>query len=175
MAVAKGYRDRHLPADVLVVDWFYYTKMGQMDLDPEVLARSKGDEQAASRHGLRDHDQRVAALCAGGPLLCRTAPEGLVHPLGRRHANRRTALRPRRFRHRHHQSRCGRWYWKTIHDNILSKGFDSLWADETEPDLPPNGAYFHVGPGTEYFNVYPLFHTEALYDGFRRDEPGSAR
>ncbi len=32
--VAKGYRDRHLPADVMVVDWFYYTKMGQMDMDP---------------------------------------------------------------------------------------------------------------------------------------------
>ena len=63
------------------------------------------------------------------------------------------------------------WYWKTIHDNILSKGFDSLWADETEPDLPPNGAYFHIGPGTQFFNVYPLFHTAALYDGFRKDEP----
>ncbi len=63
------------------------------------------------------------------------------------------------------------WYWKTIHENILSKGFDSLWADETEPDLPPNGAYFHVGPGTQFFNVYPLFHTGALYDGFRKDEP----
>ena len=63
------------------------------------------------------------------------------------------------------------WYWKTIRDNILSKGFDSLWADETEPDLPPNGAYFHIGPGTQFFNVYPLFHTGALYDGFRKDEP----
>ncbi len=66
---------------------------------------------------------------------------------------------------------AAQWYWKTIHDNILSKGFDSLWADETEPDLPPNGAYFHIGPGTQYFNVYPLFHTAALYDGFRKDEP----
>jgi len=35
LSVAKGYRDRHLPADVLVVDWFYYTKMGQMDFDPQ--------------------------------------------------------------------------------------------------------------------------------------------
>ncbi len=33
LAVAKGYRDRHLPADMLVVDWFYYTKMGQMDME----------------------------------------------------------------------------------------------------------------------------------------------
>jgi alpha-D-xyloside xylohydrolase len=35
LSVAQGYRDRHLPADVLVVDWFYYTKMGQMDFDPK--------------------------------------------------------------------------------------------------------------------------------------------
>ena len=34
LAVAKGYRDRHLPLDVVVVDWFYWTKMGQIDLDP---------------------------------------------------------------------------------------------------------------------------------------------
>jgi alpha-D-xyloside xylohydrolase len=35
LSVAKGYRDRHLPADVIVVDWFYFTKMGQIDLDPK--------------------------------------------------------------------------------------------------------------------------------------------
>ena len=34
LAVAKGYRERHLPIDDLVIDWFYYTKMGQMDMDP---------------------------------------------------------------------------------------------------------------------------------------------
>jgi alpha-D-xyloside xylohydrolase len=64
---------------------------------------------------------------------------------------------------------AARWFWETIRDNILSKGFDAIWADETEPDLPPNGSYFHIGPGTRYFNVYPLYHTAALYDGFRRD------
>ena len=50
--VAQGYRDRHLPADVMVVDWFYYTKMGQMRLGPQGLARSGGNEQAASPDGL---------------------------------------------------------------------------------------------------------------------------
>ena len=64
---------------------------------------------------------------------------------------------------------AARWYWNVIRDNIISKGFDSIWADETEPDLPPNGGYFHVGPGTRYFNIYPLLHTAAIYDGFRRD------
>ncbi|MGI4831042.1 MAG: TIM-barrel domain-containing protein, partial [Janthinobacterium lividum] len=35
MAVAKGYRDRHYPIDDLVIDWFHYTKMGEMDMDPK--------------------------------------------------------------------------------------------------------------------------------------------
>ncbi len=34
MAVAKGYRDRQLPLDVLVVDFLNMTKQGELDLDP---------------------------------------------------------------------------------------------------------------------------------------------
>jgi len=64
---------------------------------------------------------------------------------------------------------AARWYWGIVRDNYVSKGFDAFWADETEPDLPPNGSYFHVGPGTEFFNVYPLFHTAAFYNGMRKD------
>lgn len=45
LAVAKGYRERHLPLDVLVVDWFYYSKMGQMDMKkndwPDPLAMNR--------------------------------------------------------------------------------------------------------------------------------------
>jgi alpha-D-xyloside xylohydrolase len=64
---------------------------------------------------------------------------------------------------------AGKFLWDAIHQNLIAKGFTSIWTDETEPDIPPNGAYLHVGPGTEYFNVYPLFHTAAVYDGMRRD------
>ena len=108
MAVAKGYRDRHLPADVLVVDWFYYTKMGQMDMDPKYWPDPAAMNKQLHAHGLRNHDQRLAALRARRPLLCRIAQEWLVHPPRRRHAHQRPALRPRRLRHRHHQprSRC---------------------------------------------------------------------
>ena len=64
---------------------------------------------------------------------------------------------------------AARWFWSVIRENFIDKGFSSIWADETEPDLPPNGSFFSIGPGTRYYNVYPLFHTAAIYDGFRRD------
>ena len=35
--------------------------------------------------------------------------------------------------------------------------------------------YFHIGSGPRYYNVYPLFHTASVYDGFRRDFGDSRR
>ncbi len=136
---------------------------------PREVARSHRDEQATARDELPQHDQRVAALRSRVRYYDMISEERLVHPSRRRHADQRPALRSRRIGHRHHQPRRGAWYWNTIRDNYVSKGFDSFWADETEPDLPPNGSFFHIGPGTQFFNVYPLFHTAAFYNGFRRD------
>ena len=169
LAVAKGYRDRHLPADILVVDWFYYTKMGQMDFDP-----TKWPDPAAMNRQL--HDMGFQTMISVWPRFVKasryydfvlkngwfehladgTPVDGL--PYDRAGSDIDTS-----------NPEAGRWFWETIRDNIISKGFDSLWADETEPDLPPQGAYLAAGPGTRYFNIYPLVHTAALYDGFRRD------
>ena len=66
LAVANGYRERHLPLDVLVVDWFYYTKMGQMDMDPVKWPDPVAMNKQLHADGLPDDDQRVAAVYAGG-------------------------------------------------------------------------------------------------------------
>jgi len=171
LAVAQGYRDRHLPADVIVVDWFYYTKMGQMDMDPKfwpdpaamnTQLHSMGFETMISVWPRFVPDDRFYAdLLKKGWLIHQadgTPINGL--PYDRAGSDIDTT-----------NPDAAKWYWQTIHDNIISKGFDSLWADETEPDLPPNGSYYKIGPGTQFFNVYPLFHTAALYDGFRKDQP----
>jgi alpha-D-xyloside xylohydrolase len=169
LAVAKGYRERHLPADILVVDWFYYTKMGEQD-----FAAEKWPDPAAMNRKL--HDMGFQTMISVWPrftkgsryydLLAKnnwfihladgTPIDGL--PYDRAGSDIDTT-----------NPDAARWYWDVIRDNIVSKGFDSIWADETEPDLPPNGSYFHAGPGTRYFNIYPLLHTAAIYDGFRRD------
>jgi alpha-D-xyloside xylohydrolase len=171
LSVAKGYRDRHLPADVMVVDWFYYTKMGQMDFDPTLWP----DPSAMNK---QLHDMGFETMISVWP---RFVPESRFYPELLKngwliHTADGTPIDGRPY------DRAGSdidttnpdaaaWYWKTIRENIIGKGFDSIWADETEPDLPPNGAFYHIGPGTQFYNVYPLFHTKALYDGFRNDEP----
>jgi alpha-D-xyloside xylohydrolase len=169
MTVAKGYRERHLPIDDLVIDWFHYTKMGQMDMDPAKWP----DPVAMNRelHAMNYHvmisvwprfvpeDRYYSAVLKNGwfeQLADGTPTNGL--PYDRAGADIDTT-----------NPDAAKWYWGVIKENYVAKGFDAFWADETEPDLPPNGSYFHVGPGTEYFNTYPLFHTAAFYNGMRKD------
>ena len=171
MSVAKGYRDRHLPADVLVVDWFYYTKMGQMDFDPKLWPDPTAMNEELHQMGYQTMISVWPRFVPGTRfyetilkhgwfehLADGTPTNGL--PYDRAGSDIDTT-----------NPEAAKWYWGAIRDNILSKGFDSIWLDETEPDLPPNGSYLHAGPGTEFFNLYPLTHTAALYDGFRRDLP----
>jgi alpha-D-xyloside xylohydrolase len=169
MGVAKGYRERHLPIDDLVVDWFTYTKMGQMDMDPAKWP----DPVAMNRelHAMHFHtmisvwprfvpsDRYYDTLLKNGwfeHLADGTPTNGL--PYDKAGSDIDTT-----------NPDAAKWYWNVVNENYVAKGFDAFWADETEPDLPPNGSYFHVGPGTQYFNVYPLFHTAAFYNGMRKD------
>jgi alpha-D-xyloside xylohydrolase len=181
MAVAKGYRERHLPLDMIVVDWFYYTKMGQYDFDPALWP-----DPAAMNKTL--HAEDIDTMISVWP---RFAP-------GSRYYD--GVLKNGWFEHYADgipktpdeptpgepvngmpydkagsdidttNPAAARWWWELIRDNIQSQGFNYFWADETEPDLPPDGAYLHIGPGAEFFDVYPLLHTAAIYDGVRRDD-----
>jgi alpha-D-xyloside xylohydrolase len=168
---ARGYRERKLPAGVMVVDWFYFTKMGQMDMDPRYWPDPKAMNDELHRMGFHSmisvwpryvpESRYYDTLLKNGwfeHLADGTPTNGL--PYDRAGSDIDTT-----------NPDAAKWYWARINENFVSKGFDSFWADETEPDLPPNGSYLHVGPGTEYFNVYPYFHTKAIYDGFRADLP----
>jgi alpha-D-xyloside xylohydrolase len=169
--VAHGYRERHLPADMIVVDWFYFTKMGQMDMDPK--AWPDPSAMNAELHQLGFHsmisvwprfvpeDRYYAALLHNGWFehLARGTPTNGL-PYDKAGSDIDTT-----------NPEAARWFWDVIRDNFVKLGFGAFWADETEPDLPPNGSYLHIGPGTEFLNVYPYFHTKAIYDGFRRDLP----
>ena len=171
LAVAKGYRERHLPIDMLVLDWFYYTSMGQMD-----FIKEQWPDPAGMNRQL--HAMNIETMISVWPRFKpgtrfydeiknnnwflhhrdNTPEDGLPYDT---QGSDIDSTNPD----------AAKFYWSVVRDNIASKGFDSFWADETEPDLPPNGNYFKIGPGTQYFNVYPFFHTAAFYNGIRKDEP----
>ena len=174
--VAKGYRDRNLPLDVLVVDFLNMTKQGELDLDP-----ARWPDPAAMNKELHDmgihtllsvwphfsHGTQFYNMLAANGWLIHTADgapdKGSFTP----------AVGPNIDTT---NPDAAKWFWESIRDRYVRPfGFDYIWLDETEPDVDPDKDYFSIGSGARFYNVYPLFHTASVYEGFRRDFGDSRR
>jgi alpha-D-xyloside xylohydrolase len=176
LAVAKGYRERKLPLDVLVVDFLNMTKQGEMDLDP-----ARWPDPAAMNKQL--HSMGIHTLLSvwphyseGTQFYDMLKEKGwLIHkPDGTPDRGWYTKeIGPNLDTT---NPEAAKWWWEKIRDRYVKPyGFDYIWLDETEPDVDPANDVFYVGSGKRFYNVYPLFHTASVYDGFRRDFGDSRR
>jgi alpha-D-xyloside xylohydrolase len=171
--IAQGYRSRGYPLDVMVVDWFYWTRMGQLDINHDDFPDPKGMNAKLHEQGIEsiisvwprfEKESRYFDLLAANGWLLKDADGKPVDGLAVR-SDRAGALIDST------NPKAREWFWDRIRDNIASQGFDWFWLDETEPDLVPDGYFYSIGSGDRYHNVFPLLHTEGVSEGSRRDRP----
>lgn len=174
--VAKGYRERHLPLDVLVVDFLNMTRQGELDLDP-----ARWPNPAAMNEQL--HSMGIKTLLSVWPHF---APGTRYYDMLREKGWfiqsadgtpdpgwDKDTIGPNIDTT---NPEAAKWFWEAIRDRYIKPyHFDYIWLDETEPDIDPAKDFFSIGSGSRYYNVYPLFHTASVYDGFRRDFGDSRR
>jgi alpha-D-xyloside xylohydrolase len=171
--VANGYRSRNLPLDVMVLDWFYWTRMGQLDIDRTYFPDPAAMNATLHGMGLKsmisvwprfEKESRYFDMLAAKGWLLKDAEGKPVDGLAVR-SDRAGAL----LDSTNPDARA--WFWGKIHDNIASQGFDYFWLDETEPDLVPDGYFYSIGSGDRYHNLFPLVHVGGVAEGAARDFP----
>lgn len=173
LRVAKTYSEKGYPLDVMVVDWFYWTRMGQMDFNPAEYPDPDGLNKQLHAMGLQSIISIWPRYETSGRYFNELDAKGFL--LKDKDGNTVDGLP---FR----SDRTGglidatnpdarKWFWNHARDNILSHGFDYPWLDETEPDLVPEGKFFSVGSADRYFNLYPLVHVEGVSNGMREWKP----
>jgi alpha-D-xyloside xylohydrolase len=171
--VAAGYRRRGYPLDIMVVDWFYWTRMGQLDINAADFPDPKAMNQTLHAEGVHtiisvwprfEKESRYFDFLAAKGWLLKDREGNPVDGSIER-SDRAGALIDST------NPEAREWYWDRIRDNIASQGFDWIWLDETEPDLVPDGYFYSIGSGDRYHNVFPLLHTQGVAEGSRRDRP----
>ncbi|HXD76155.1 MAG TPA: glycoside hydrolase family 31 protein [Puia sp.] len=176
LAAGAGYRDAHIPVDVIVQDWYYWEPLpiGSHVMNPQRYPDPKAMLDSLHRehlHGMisiwpvfgkgtRNYD----ALSAMGGLTSITWDNVVTHTYDTYYDAHNPAAR--------------RLYWQQARDSLVKRyGWDAWWIDQCEPD---NGtlldvrraATFYTGHGFDYFNTYSLVHTDGIYQGWRKDIPG---
>lgn len=170
LAVAQGYRDRKLPLDVTVVDFLNMTRQGELDLDP-----ARWPDPARMNDQL--HAMGVTTMLSVWPHFSKGTrfydmlleKNWLIRDKEGKpdHGGYKEVIGPNIDTT---NPEAAKWFWEAIRDRYLKPyHFDYLWLDETEPDVDPANDVFSIGSGKRFYNVYPLFHTSAVYEGFRRD------
>jgi len=173
LRVATTYRQKRYPLDVMVVDWFYWTRMGQMDInpaefpDPDAMNKQLHDMGMQSIISIwpryETSGRYFNELDAKGYLLKDKdgkSVDGLPFRSDRT-GGLIDATNPK----------ARQWFWEKSRDNILAHGFDYPWLDETEPDLVPDGHFYSIGSGDRYHNLFPLLHVQGFADNMRAWKP----
>ncbi len=173
LRVANTYRQKQYPLDVMVVDWFYWTRMGQLDIDPAQFPDPDGMNKQLHDMGMQSiisiwprfetSSRYYNELDAKGYFL-KDKDGHTVDGLPFR-SDRTGALIDET------NPDARKWYWEHARDNILSHGFDYPWLDETEPDLVPDSYFYQAGSGDRLHNLYPLVHVEGVAQGMREWKP----
>jgi len=174
--LADTYRKKRLPLDVVVVDFLNMTKQGELDLDS-----ARWPDAAAMNREL--HAKNIRSLLSvwphfppGTQFYEMLKSKGWLITNAEGQPDLGWAAKTVGANIDMTNPEAARWFWEQVRDRYVKPfGFDYLWLDETEPDIDPAPDRFFIGAGVRYYNLYPLVHTGAVYEGFRRDFGDSRR
>jgi alpha-D-xyloside xylohydrolase len=170
LGIAKKYRDLHIPVDNIVQDWFWWNRKGEF-----VFNNNYPDPK-----GMIDqlHQENFHLMISIWPFFePGSANYDYMEKKGWFVDKFKYAKPP------FHTSgmavydatnpEARKYYWDQVNKGLFSIGADAWWMDTTEPETEGqerNILLDHklaVGSGNRYLNAYPLFDTEAVYQGQR--------
>jgi len=166
VGIAKEYRERKIPIDNIVQDWYYWREgqWGSHEFDPARFANPK--QMVQDLHDLNYH----VMISVWGKFDPRTANAGLLSSKG--------FLYPKAYEtERYYDAfnpRARAEYWSLMRDKLFSLGYDAWWLDATEPEIPMDKFRDFptaLGPAGRYLNAYSLMTTEGVYKGQRNANP----
>jgi len=178
LGVAREYRRRGLPLSVIVVDYFHWTRHGEWRFDPDEWPDPAAMVAELDRMGVKlmvsiwptvnPASENYADMEKAGLLV------GTEQGLGVQLASwdRGSPVRiPMTFYDA--TSPAARAYlWAQVKEGYYRYGIRAWWLDACEPELvpeQPGNLRYHLGPGAEVTNIYPMLHARGFYEGMRAE------
>lgn len=182
--VVQEFRDRNIPIDNIVQDWFYWPedKWGDHDFDASRFPDPAGMMQTL-HHDL--HAQLMISVWPKFYMGTRNFQE--MHEKGflyQRNLDKleRDWVGPGYYSSFYdpYSDASRSLFWKQINEKLFSKGIDAWWLDATEPDIHSNlsrpETRLRLGPTqlgsfSRYMNTFSLMNAKGIYEGQREANP----
>lgn len=172
LQVARKYKKLGIPLDVIVIDFFHWTRQGDWHFDPEYWPDPKAmvDEL---------HAMGTKVMVSVWPSVDRKSENF------QEMTERGLLIRAERgeMQTYDYQGDCvsfdatnpeaREFVWEKCRENYVRYGIDMFWLDNAEPDY---GVYSfdnyrtYLGTNLKVGNVYPLMYAKGFFDGMAREK-----
>ncbi len=178
LSIARGYKERGLPIDVIVIDFFHWTMQGDWQFDPECWPDPAAMMRELDELGIKvmvsiwpsvnPNSRNFAEMDAKGYLVqTKRGTSALLpfvdtEPPGRVYVHYYDATNPD----------ARRFVWEKVRAGYYDYGIKTWWLDACEPEILPadsDNLQFWLGDGAAVCNIYPLLHERGFYEGMRAE------
>jgi alpha-D-xyloside xylohydrolase len=167
LSVAREYKRRGIPIDVIVIDFFHWTKQGDFKFEPRDWPNS--DAMIAE---LKEMD--IELMVSVWPTVDsrsenyeKMATEGYLISADRgMNINMNWMGETVFFDATHPEARD--FVWQVCKKNYYDKGVRIFWLDEAEPEFGPYDFdlyRYYQGTALQCSNIYPAMYAKGYYDG----------
>lgn len=190
LAVKDGYRNNNIPVDCIVQDWDYWNENNSAtgnSWGSHLFDKSAYPDPASVTSGF--HTANIHGMISIWPEYEeKTSAADPTDQDNFKALNQINALYPSGATHHFYDTfnaSARTLVYQQIYDRIMNKyGWDGIWADNTEPQAYPDSiggagdisaVTTSLGKGALNLNAYPLQHSKALYEGWRKVGPNTKR
>ncbi|CAG8956728.1 hypothetical protein HYFRA_00012272 [Hymenoscyphus fraxineus] len=171
LSVAREYRKRKIPIDLIVIDFFHWKHQGDWDFDlgfwpdPDAMIKEL-------------KDLKIELMVSVWPTVAVESPNHahmLVHGLLVQNDRGYRKVMPNDeevtfFDATNPSARD--FVWTQIKKNYYDKGIKVFWLDEAEPEYNPydfDVYRYHAGPNLQVGNSYPKEYARGFYEGMEKE------
>lgn len=169
--IVREYKKRQIPLDVIVVDFFHWTKQGEFRFDPADWPDPEAMIEELNENGVElmvSVWPTIDSSSCNFPIMNEKGYLVNVDRGLRIHMNwmGETAF----FDATNPGAR--EFVWKQCKKNYFDKGVKLFWLDEAEPEYGPYDFdiyRYYQGPALQVSNIYPAQYARGFYEGMKQE------
>lgn len=171
LEVAREYKRRNLPIDLIVIDYFHWPKQGEWKFDPVYWPDPEAMVQELQEMGIR----LMVSIWPTVDRTCENYEEMLEKGyLIRTERGFRVGLdfMGATIHYDATNPEARKYVWNKAKQNYYDKGIKVFWLDEAEPEYSVydfDNYRYHRGTNLQIGNIYPVDYAKTFYEGMEAE------
>ena len=170
LSVARGYYERNIPVDIIVADFFHWTKMGEWKFDPQFWPDPEKMCKELDEMGIKLVVSVWPTVDMKSENMGYMTDNDMLVRVNRGMNRQMECVNISQFADMTNPDTRA-FVFDIIKKNYLDKGVSQFWLDVAEPefDQPDHDIYrFYKGQALEVANQYPSDYAKMIYEGMKK-------